>query len=134
MRGQIFVNLPVADVAKSRHFYQALGFSINEQFSNQDAACVVVSDQIYIMILQRDYFQTFTALPVGAPAQSVSSLFALSCDQRGAVDAITTAALAAGGGEPMPVRDLGFIYSRAFTELDGQVFEPFWMDPAAANG
>lgn len=133
MGQMIFVNLPVADVAKSRLFYQALGFTINEAFSDEKAACVVISDQIYIMILARDYFQTFTALPVGAPAQTVSSLFALSRDSRTSVDAMMTAALAAGGGEPVAPRDLGFMYNRSFTDLDGHVFEPFWMDPSATG-
>jgi predicted lactoylglutathione lyase len=131
---QIFVNLPVADVAKSRLFYQALGLSINEQFSSEDAACVVVSDQIFVMILRRDFFKTFTALPLGEPAQNVSSLFALSCDGREVVDSMTNAALAAGGSEPMPARDLGFMYNRVFSDLDGHLFEPFWMDPTAVNG
>jgi uncharacterized protein len=134
MSRMIFVNLPVADVSKSRLFYQALGYSINEAFSDEKAACIVISDQIYLMILQRDYFKTFTALPVGAPSQSVSALFALSCDSRADVDAMMQAALAAGGGEPVAARDLGFMYNRSFADLDGHVFEPFWMDPAAANG
>lgn len=134
MSRMIFVNLPVADVAKSRVFYQTLGFTINEQFSNADAACVVLSDQIFIMILQRDYFKTFVSLPVGAPNSAVSQLCALSCEGWGEVDAMMSAALAAGGDEPVPARDLGFMYNRTFTDLDGHVFEPFWMDPAAANG
>ncbi len=134
MSKMIFINLPVADLAISRAFYQALGFHINEAFSNEDGACVVLSEQIFVMILRRDYFKTYTALPLGAPALAVSSLFALSCEDRAAVDAMMAAALSAGGGEPMPARDLGFMYNRMFTDPDGHVFEPFWMDPAAANG
>jgi predicted lactoylglutathione lyase len=133
MSRMIFVNLPVADVAKSRVFYQALGFTINEAFSNADGACVVISPQIYVMILQRDFFKSFTALPVGELGVTVSSLFALSCESRGDVDAMMSAALAAGGGEPVPTRDLGFMYNRSFTDIDGHMFEPFWMDSAAAN-
>lgn len=102
MSGMIFVNLPVADVARSQVFYQALGFSINEAFSNADGACVVISPQIYVMILQRDFFRTFTALPVSEPSAAVSSLFALSCEGRGEVNAMMGAALASGGGEPVP--------------------------------
>ncbi len=134
MSQMIFVNLAVQDVAKSRLFYQALGFTINEAFSNADAACVVVSETIYVMILQRDTFQTFTALPVGQPAQTVSALYAMPCTDRAAVDAMMVAALAAGGTEPTPARDLGFMYNRMFADLDGHVFEPFWMDPAAIPG
>ena len=134
MSRMIFVNLPVADVAKSRVFYQALGFTINEAFSNADGACVVISLQIYVMILQRDFFKTFTALPVGDASAAVSSLCALSCEGRGDVDAMMSAALAAGGGEPVPARDWGFMYNRSFTDLDGHMFEPFWMDSASENG
>ena len=134
MSRMIFINLPVADVAKSRVFYQALGFSINEQFSDEKAACVVISPQIFVMILRRDYFATFTARPVGDASASVTSLCALSCDSRDEVDAMMQAAISAGGGEPVAARDLGFMYNRSFTDLDGHVFEPFWMDPAAANG
>lgn len=130
----IFVNLLVADVAKSRAFYQALGFTINEQFSNEQAACVVLSDTIYVMILEGPFFQTFTALPLGAPDKSVSAIYALSCADRAGVDAMMAAALAAGGTEPMPGRDLGFMYNRMFADLDGHVFEPMWMDPAAVGG
>jgi predicted lactoylglutathione lyase len=95
---------------------------------------VVLSDAIYVMILQRDFFKTFTALPVGDPSAAVTSLCALSCDSREEVDTIMTAALTAGGGEPVSPRDLGFMYNRSFTDLDGHMFEPFWMDSAAANG
>lgn len=130
----IFVNLAVADVAKSRLFYQALGYSINEAFSNAEGACVVLSEAIYVMILQRDKFQSFTNRPLGEPAQSASALYALSCDDRAGVDAMADHALAAGGSEMSEARDLGFMYSRMFADLDGHVFEPFWMDPAAANG
>jgi predicted lactoylglutathione lyase len=130
----IFVNLVVADVAKSRAFYEALGLRINEQFSNEQAACVVLSETIYVMILERPFFQTFTALPIGAPAQSVSAIYALACADRAGVDAMMTAALAAGGTEPMPGRDMGFMYNRMFADLDGHVFEPMWMDSAAVNG
>lgn len=133
MSRMIFVNLPVHDVAKSRVFYQALGFTINEQFSNADAACVVLSDAIFVMILQSDFFKTFISLPVGEPNSAVSSLCALSCESRADVDAMTKAAISAGGSEPVAPRDLGFMYNRSFTDLDGHMFEPFWMDPAAAN-
>lgn len=131
---QIFVNLVVADVAKSRAFYEALGFTINEQFSNQDAACVVMSDSIYVMILARPFFQTFTNHPLGEPLKSVSAIYALSCADRAGVDVMMAAALRAGGTEPMPPRDIGFMYNRMFADLDGHVFEPMWMDMAAVNG
>lgn len=134
MGQMIFVNLAVADVARSRAFYQALGFTINAQFSSDQAACVVLSDAIFVMVLEKPFFQTFTELPMGSPSTSISALYALSCADRGAVDAMMAAALAAGGTEPMPARDMGFMYNRMFADPDGHVFEPFWMDPAAVTG
>jgi uncharacterized protein len=130
MAAMIFVNLAVRDVAKSRAFYQALGFEINEQFSNDEAACVVLSESIYVMILARPFFQTFTKLPLGAADATICAIYALSCADRAGVDQMMRAALAAGGTEPMPARDLGFMYNRMFADLDGHVFEPMWMDPA----
>lgn len=130
----IFVNIPVTDIARSRAFYQALGFTINEQFSDATAACVVVSETIYFMILNHERFQGFATKPLADPATSTAVLIALSEDSRAGVDAITEAALAAGGAEPKPAQDMGFMYSRTFHDPDGNVFEPMWMDPAAVNG
>ena len=130
----IFVNLPVTDVARSRKFFQALGYTINEQFSDPTAACVVLSETIYFMILNHERFQGFATKPMSDPAKSTAVLVALSQDSRAAVDAITAAAIKAGGSEPKPAQDLGFMYSRTFHDPDGNVFEPMWMDPAAVQG
>ncbi len=130
----IFVNIPVSDVARSRKFYEALGYKINEQFSDPTAACVVVSDIIYFMILNHERFQGFATKPLADPAKSTAVMIALSQDSRAAVDAITEAALKAGGSEPKPAQDLGFMYNRVFEDPDGNVFEPMWMDPAAIQG
>lgn len=134
MTRMIFVNLPVTDIPRARAFYEALGFTINDKFSNENGACVVVSETIYLMVLTREYFAGFCSLPVGDPATATATLVALSCDDRAAVDAMMAAALAQGGGEPRPATDHGFMYQRSFTDPDGNVFEPFWMDPAAAAG
>ena len=134
MTQMIFVNLPVTDVAKSRKFYEALGWKINEQFSDGNAACVVVSDTIYFMILNHEKFAGFATKPLADPATTTGVMIALSHDSRSAVDAVTEAALKAGGAEPKPAQDLGFMYSRTFHDLDGNVFEPMWMDPAAVAG
>ena len=134
MAQSIFVNLPVTDVARSRKFFQALGYTINEQFSDPTAACVVLSDTIYFMILNHERFQGFATKPLADPAQATAVLIALSQDSRAAVDAITAAAIKAGGSEPKPAQDLGFMYSRTFHDPDGNVFEPMWMDPAAVQG
>ena len=134
MTRMIFVNLPVSDVARARAFHQALGHTINEKFSDATAACVVVSETIYLMVLSRQRFGEFATLPVADPKATTACLVALSQDSRDAVDAFVTAALLAGGSEPKPVSDLGFMYQRTIADPDGNVFEPFWMDPAAVNG
>ena len=134
MPPMIFVNIPVTDVAASRKFFQALGYTINEKFSDPTAACVVVSDAIYFMILNHERFQGFATKPLADPAKSTAVLIALSQNDRAAVDAFAEAALKAGGSEPKPAQDLGFMYSRTIQDPDGNVLEPLWMDPAAAQG
>ena len=134
MPQMIFVNFPVTDVARSRKFYEALGYTINEQFSDETAASVVVSDTIYFMILNHERFQGFATKPMANPATSTGVIFALSQDSRAAVDAITEAAIEAGGSESKPAQDMGFMYLRTFQDPDGNVFEPFWMDPGAVQG
>ena len=130
----IFVNLPVTDVARSRKFYEALGYTINERFSDPTAACVVVSDTIFFMILNHERFQGFASKPLADPAKGTAVMIALSQDSKAAVDAMTETALKAGGSEPKAAQDTGFMYTRTFHDPDGNVFEPFWMDPAAVQG
>ena len=133
MPQMIFVNLPVTDVAASRRFYQALGYTINEQFSDATAACVVLSETIYFMILNHDRFQGFATQPLADPAKGTSVMLALSQDSRAAVDALTEAAVAAGGSEPKAAQDMGFMYARTFHDPDGNVLEGFWMDMTAVQ-
>ena len=128
----IFVNLPVADVAKSTAFYEALGLQKNAKFSSEQASCLVWSDAIYFMVLDKAFYATFTPKQIIDAHTSSGALIALSFDSRAAVDAITEAAIAAGGREAHDPEDQGFMYSRAFEDLDGHGFGPFWMDPAAA--
>lgn len=133
MPRMIFVNLPSSDIPRSRRFYEGLGFTINPQFSTDQALCVVVSETIYLMILSREFFSSFVTRPVGDPAATAQALISLSCDDRAGVDALTEAALAHGGTEPRPVQDMGFMYGRAFCDPDGNWFEPMWMDPSAVQ-
>ena len=133
MPRMIFVNLPSSDIPRSRRFYEGLGFSINPQFSTDQALCVVVSETIYLMILSREFFSSFVTRPMGDPAATAQALISLSCDDRDGVDALTEAALAHGGTEPRPVQDMGFMYGRAFCDPDGNWFEPMWMDPSAVQ-
>lgn len=133
MSRMIFVNLPVRDLARARAFYASLGFSINEMFSDDTAASVVVSDTIFVMLLTHARYAEFTPLAIGDPQTASQHLLALSCDSRAEVDGMMAAAIASGGAEPRPTQDLGFMYSRCFSDPDGHAWEPFWMDQAAAE-
>lgn len=131
---QMFVNLPVTDLERAKAFYTAIGFTINPKFTDHNAACVVVEDgHNYFMILTRDFFQTFTDLPIGDPAVSPSVAIAIFLDSREAVDATTADGVAAGGSEARPAADYGFMYQRQLTDPDGNVLEFGWMDPVAAE-
>jgi uncharacterized protein len=130
----MFVNLPVTDLERAKAFYTALGFTINPKFTDHNAACVVVEeDHSYFMILVREFFQTFTDLPIGDPAVSPSVSTAIFLDSREAVDKTVADGLSAGGAEPRPAADYGFMYQRQVTDPDGNVLEFGWMDPVAAE-
>ncbi|MEX3763244.1 VOC family protein [Paraburkholderia phenoliruptrix] len=131
MTKSIFVNLPVADLRKSKAFYEALGFQNNPQFTDDTAACMVWSESIFVMLLTHAKWQTFTSRPL---PQSGSSevMLALTCDSKEAVDRMNDAAVECGGTADInPKQDLGFMYSRALADLDDHVWEAVWMDPAA---
>ena len=130
---QMFVNLPVTDLERSKAFYTALGFTLNPAFTDHNAACVIVDDgHNYFMILTREFFQTFTELPIGDPAVNPSVSTAIFLDTRDAVDAALTAGLAAGGVEPHEANDYGFMYQRQLNDPDGNILEFGYMDPVAA--
>lgn len=131
---QMFVNLPVNDLDRSKAFYEALGFKLNPLFTDHNAACVIVEeDHNYFMILTREYFQTFTQLPIGDPAKNPSVSTAIFLDSKEAVDKTVLAGIAAGGTEPQPATDYGFMYQRGLTDPDGNVLDFGWMDPVAAE-
>lgn len=135
MSKMIFLNLPVTDLAASTRFYEAMGCSRNEQFSDENAAMMVWSDTISFMLLTHGYFSTFTSLPIADARTTCQMLIALSSDSRAAVDAITeTAARHGGRADVREPQDHGFLYTRAFADPDGHVFEAAWMDMAAASG
>lgn len=119
MSRQIFINLPVADLPKSLAFFKALGFASNPQFSNDDGACIVVSDTISVMLLTHARFRDFTPKAVCDTSKAVEVLFSLSCDSREEVDSLVARALAAGGTTYDKPEDLGFMYSHSFVDLDG---------------
>ncbi|HEX8302856.1 VOC family protein [Sphingomonas sp.] len=129
----IFVNLPVADVAKSTAFYEAIGCTKDERFRNEMASAMQLSESIVFMILNPEFFQTFTPKAIADAKVTTEVLICISRDSRGAVDTIVERAAAAGGrADVRPVQDMGFMYSRAFEDPDGHMFEPMHMDMEAA--
>ena len=126
----IFVNLPVRDLEASRTFFGALGYTFNPQFTNQDAACMVISDSIFVMLLVEPFFQGFTPRPLCDARSHTEVITCLSAPSRAAVDALVDKALAAGASEPMLARDYGFMYQRGFQDLDGHLWEIAYMDGA----
>ncbi len=129
----MFVNLPVTDLERAKAFYTAIGFTINPLFSDHNAACVVVEeDHSFFMILTRDFFQTFSDLPIGDPTTAVSVATAIYLDSREAVDVAVGDGIAAGGSEARPAADYGFMYQRQLTDPDGNILEFGYMDPVAA--
>ncbi|WP_369256584.1 VOC family protein [Geodermatophilus amargosae] len=131
----VFLNLPVADVAASRAFYTELGFSVDEQFSDETSASVVVSDAIHLQLATREKLAGFVpeGTRIADPRQATAALYALSCESREEVDQLVEKAMGAGGGTWMPAQDHGFLYGASFTDPDGHVWEVMWMDPAPAQ-
>ena len=133
MSRQMFVNLPIKNMAKSQAFFKSLGFSFNPQFTNDQGACMVVSENHnYVMLLVEPFFQGFTKKAIADATKTTEVLICLSCENRAEVDNLVKKALAGGGTAPNPPQDHGFMYSHGFTDLDGHVWEVMWMDPNAA--
>jgi predicted lactoylglutathione lyase len=128
---QLFVNLPVADLNRSVDFFAALGFTFNPQFTDDNATCMVVSEQIQVMLLTQPFFAGFTKKPVADARAATEVLLALSCETREEVDALVAKAVAAGAATPIEVKDHGFMYQHGFEDPDGHQWEVFWMDEAA---
>lgn len=129
----MFLNLPITDVTKSRAFYGALGFGFDDRFCDDTSCCVVISDTIFLMLLEHEKFSGFSPRPLSDPAESVQHLISISRDSRAAVDAILDAAVSAGGTDNDKTMEMGdFMYGRSFSDPDGHVFEPMWMDVEAA--
>ncbi len=124
---QIYVNLPVKDLEQSRRFFTELGFEINPQFSDDNAVCVVVDDNIFVMLLVEDFFRTFVNGDIADATQSTEVLICLSVDSRAAVDDMLAKAIAAGGKPWKPVMDQGPMYAASFQDLDGHVWEVLHM-------
>ena len=123
MHKQIFVNLPIADMTKSQAFFKALGYSFNPDFTNDQGAALVLGDNLYAMLLVREFFATFIDKPIADAKQSTEVLVCLSCDSREQVDSLVAKAIAAGGTAPRQPQDHGFMYAHGFEDLDGHIWE-----------
>jgi uncharacterized protein len=130
MARKIFVNLPVQDLQRSMAFFAALGFTFNKQFTDDTAACMVISDDIYAMLLTHAKFREFTRKEIADATEVTEVLTCLSADSKAEVDRLADAALAAGGTEARGPMDYGFMYGRSFQDPDGHIWEVIWMDPS----
>ncbi|MFZ4287496.1 VOC family protein [Variovorax sp. HJSM1_2] len=132
MSRQIFVNLPVQNMARSKAFFTALGFAFNPQFTNDQGACLVLSENHnYVMLLVEDFFKTFIDKPIADAKKSTEVLVCISCDSRAEVDELVVKARTAGATVPRQPQDYGFMYSHGFEDLDGHIWELAYMDPSA---
>ena len=132
MSKMIFINLPVTDLDRSKAFYAAVGATNNPQFSDETAACMVVSDVIHVMLLTHDKWRQFTAKDIPDAHNSAQVLLCLSAESKDAVSAMVDAAVAGGGAaDPTPTQDHGFMFGRSFEDPDGHIWEVMWMDAAA---
>ena len=128
---KIFVNLAVNDLKKSVAFFTALGFTFNPQFTDENGTCMVISEEGFVMLLTRPFFQGFTKREICDTSKGTEALVALSCESRAEVDELVRKAIAAGGSHAMEPQDHGFMYGWSFYDIDGHHWELVWMDPSA---
>lgn len=129
MATKIFVNLPVRDLSKSMAFFASLGYTFNKQFTDETAACMVISEDIYTMLLTHAKFKEFTPREICDATKVTEVITCLSCESKAQVDDIIGKAVAAGGKTYKSPMDYGFMYGNAVTDLDGHIWEYMWMDP-----
>lgn len=134
MAKQIFVNLPVKDLNRSVEFFTKLGYTFNPQFTDENATCMIISDDIFAMLLVEPYFKSFTNKEVNDTSKTAQVIIALSSESRQAVDELVSKAVAAGGTTPRAAQDHGFMYAHGFEDLDGHLWETIYMDPSAIQG
>lgn len=133
MSTKIFVNLPVRNLTQSIDFFTQLGYPFNPQFTDETAACMIVSDDIYVMLLTEDKFRMFTPKPICDATKSTEVLVCLSCQSKEKVDAMVRKAVAAGGTTYSEPQDHGFMYAHGYQDLDGHIWELVYMQPDAVN-
>lgn len=129
---KIFVNLPVKDLNQAKDFFAKLGYGFNAQFTDDTAASMIVSEDIYVMLLTHDKFKQFTPKEICDATKSTEALVCLSCESRAKVDELVSKAVAAGGKTHAAAKDYGFMYGHGFQDLDGHIWELIWMDPNGA--
>jgi predicted lactoylglutathione lyase len=130
MATQIYLNLPVKDLKTSVDFFTALGFSFNPDYTDENATCMIINENAFVMLLVEGFFKTFTSKDVADATGSTEAIMAFSVDSREAVDETVGKALAAGGTPSQEVQDYGFMYNHSFQDPDGHLWEVMWMDPA----
>lgn len=132
MHAMMFVNLPVADIERSRTFFTDLGYEFNEKFCGDNALSLVLGENQFAMLLQRDFFDSFHPVETADAATTKECVICLSADSRDEVDVLVDRAIAAGGTAG-DTEDHGFMYGRSYNDPDGHSWQIFWMDPAAAE-
>ena len=134
MNKNIFVNLPVKDLDKSKAYFAKLGYTFNAQFTDETAACMVISDTIYAMLITHARFADFTSKAIANSSKTTEVLIALSCESKEEVAKIAGMAIAAGATEAKAPQDYGFMVVRSLNDLDGHIWEYLWMDPGHVQG
>ena len=130
---KLFVNLAVRDLPRSKAFFTKLGFEFDPKFTNDQGACMIVSDDTFVMLITEPFFETFTKREICDTSRHTEGLFCISAESRDAVDQMVNTAIANGGKHAMDPQDHGFMYGWSFYDLDGHHWEAFWMDPKATQ-
>jgi uncharacterized protein len=133
MSRKVFVNLPVKDLDRAVTFFEQLGFEFDPRFTDESATCMIISDEAYAMLLVQDRFADFTPKALCDAASHTEAIVALTAGSREEVDDLYDRAIASGGKPGGETQDLGFMYGRSFEDVDGHLWEFFWMDPSTVG-
>ena len=131
MTTKIFVNLPVKDLNRAVEFFTKLGFKFNPQFTDKNATCMIISEDIFVMLLVEEFFKTFTKKEICNTSKNIEAIIALSAESRENVDEMINKAIEAGGVEPRKTKDHGWMYDRAFEDIDGHLWEITYMNESS---
>src|SRR3989344_4257440 len=131
MPKQIYVNLPVKDLKKSVEFFTKLGFEFDQKFTDKNATCMIIGDNIFVMLLADKFFKSFTPKEISDAKRNTEVLIAISVESREQVDDMIAKAITSGGKESRKPQDHGWMYARSFEDIDGHIWEVLWMDESA---